>query len=131
MILITGGRCQGKLSFAMELLGGRRDGVGTVTADGTADSPKEALKADIVNHVELYIRQLMEKGEDPTGFVEGLIWDNPSAIVIADEIGLGIVPVEAFEREYREMAGRSCQKLAAASTEVYRVVCGIGMKIKG
>ena len=51
-------------------------------------------------------------------------------IVIADEIGNGIVPLDAFEREYREQTGRAEILLAKKADEVVRVICGIGQKIK-
>lgn len=136
MILIIGGRCQGKLSFARKLLcsagrDNRENDRDSIVADGAADSPDAVLQAEIVNHMELFIRQLMQSGEDTSQFVERFILENQSAVVIADEIGQGIVPVDAFEREYREMAGRLCQRLAAVSAEVYRIVCGVETKIKG
>lgn len=136
MILITGGQSQGKLAFAKKLWErelretGRSDFSGAATAEGGEDSYAKALEAGIVNHLELYIRRLMEEGEDFAGFVERLIDQNGEAVVIADEIGCGIVPADAFERDYRETDGRLCQQIAAASKEVYRVVCGIGVKIK-
>lgn len=54
----------------------------------------------------------------------------PQRIVITQEIGCGIVPVDAFERKYRELTGRICCQLAAASQEVWRVTAGIGQRIK-
>lgn len=136
MILITGGLCQGKRAFAERLcrreLGetGRSDFNCASMADGREDSYTKAFEARIINHLELYIRRLMEAGEDSADFVERLIGQNGEAVVIADEIGCGIVPADAFERDYRETDGRLCQQIAAASKEVYRVVCGIEMKIK-
>ena len=56
--------------------------------------------------------------------------ENPDTIVIADEIGNGIVPLDAFEREYREQTGRVEILLAKKADEVVRVICGIGQKIK-
>lgn len=56
--------------------------------------------------------------------------ENPDTIVIADEIGNGIVPLDAFEREYREQTGRAEILLAKKADEVIRVICGIGQKIK-
>ncbi len=55
---------------------------------------------------------------------------NDNCIIISDEIGNGIVPVEAFEREYRERTGRILIQLAQKAEEVERVICGIGQKIK-
>ena len=60
-----------------------------------------------------------------------LIRKNPELIIITDEIGCGIVPMDAGERIYRECAGRVCTELAAFSEKVYRVSCGIGVLIKG
>ena len=56
--------------------------------------------------------------------------EKPNTIVIADEIGNGIVPLDAFEREYREQTGRAEILLAKKADEVVRVICGIGQKIK-
>lgn len=132
MILIVGGSCQGKLTFAGTFLADKelREG-GVRIADGRSDRVEDAFAADIVNHAECYIRRLLATGEPPEVFVERLIKENPDVLVIADEIGYGIVSVSAFEREYRETDGRLCQRLAAASSQVYRVICGIGTKIKG
>lgn len=63
-------------------------------------------------------------------FASLLIRQNPAVVITADEIGCGIVPADAFEREYREVDGRICQQIAAASDAVFRVVCGIGTRIK-
>ena len=49
---------------------------------------------------------------------------------MTDEIGYGIVPMDLFQREYREKTGRICTELAERSEEVYRIICGIGMRIK-
>ena len=67
---------------------------------------------------------------DETGNMAELMQENPDAFVTADEIGCGIVPMEAFERDYRETDGRICQRIAAYSEEVHRVICGLGMRIK-
>ena len=52
-------------------------------------------------------------------------------MLITDEIGYGIVPTDAFYREYRETHGRVCTQIAAEAKEVHRVICGIGTVIKG
>ena len=60
-----------------------------------------------------------------------LILRNPEVVVVTDEVGCGIVPLEPFERDWREQTGRICTRLAAASRKVYRVILGIGKEIKG
>ncbi len=127
MIFIIGGQSQGKTEFAMELCRGIKT---ERAADGRTSEYREAMTAPLIIHLECYIRRLMEEGNDPAGFADRLMAENSKAVVLADEIGYGIVPADAFLREYRETDGRICQKIASFSDEVYRVVCGLGTRIK-
>lgn len=77
-----------------------------------------------------YIRKELKAGRTVAGLAEKLIERNPGLILVCDEVGYGVVPVDAFDREYRETVGRVCTKLASASKRVVRVVCGIGTVIK-
>ena len=52
-------------------------------------------------------------------------------IVIATEIGCGVIPLDRGERARREAAGQLSQLLAARAHVVVRVVCGIGQVLKG
>ena len=52
-------------------------------------------------------------------------------IVIADEIGCGVVPLDPSERERRERAGRLACMLADRADTVIRVVCGCPQFLKG
>ena len=52
-------------------------------------------------------------------------------IVIADEIGCGLVPLDASEREKRERAGRLAYMLAERADTVIRVVCGCPQILRG
>lgn len=152
MIFIIGGREQGKTAYAMELWKKRtlerrktKDlytvlnlsknpeacRVTARIADGRLETEEQTvMQADLITHFELFVRREMEAGRDPYAFAERLIQENPDAFVTADEIGCGIVPIEAFERDYRETDGRVCQRIAACSEEVHRVICGLGMRIK-
>ena len=51
-------------------------------------------------------------------------------VIIADEIGNGVVPMDANERSWRDIAGQILIELAKEATEVHRVVLGIGQRIK-
>ena len=51
-------------------------------------------------------------------------------IIITTETGCGLVPVDKAERELREKNGRANCALAENAQSVYRVVCGIGQRIK-
>jgi len=52
-------------------------------------------------------------------------------VVIATEVGGGIVPVDPEERAARERAGRLNCLLAERAETVVRVFCGIPMVLKG
>ena len=52
-------------------------------------------------------------------------------VVIATEVGGGVVPVDAKERAAREAAGRLACLLAQRAETVVRVVCGLPQTLKG
>ena len=52
-------------------------------------------------------------------------------VVIATEVGCGVVPVDPDERKWREDAGRLSCLLAARAETVVRVCCGIPQLLKG
>ena len=54
-----------------------------------------------------------------------------TVIFVTNEVGLGIVPADALSRRFRDLAGRCNQVIAAAADEVYFVVSGVPLKIKG
>lgn len=60
----------------------------------------------------------------------GLSGKHPDTVIICDEVGSGIVPLDSFEREYRERLGRLLCEIAAKAERVERIVCGIGQRIK-
>lgn len=53
------------------------------------------------------------------------------AIVIATEVGGGVVPVDPKERAFREAAGRLACLLAQRADTVIRVCCGLPQLLKG
>ncbi|WP_109614383.1 bifunctional adenosylcobinamide kinase/adenosylcobinamide-phosphate guanylyltransferase [Pseudaminobacter salicylatoxidans] len=50
--------------------------------------------------------------------------------VVANEVGLGIVPDNALARRFRDAAGRLNQKIAARATHVLFMVAGLPMQVK-
>ncbi|HUH03481.1 MAG TPA: bifunctional adenosylcobinamide kinase/adenosylcobinamide-phosphate guanylyltransferase [Kofleriaceae bacterium] len=61
----------------------------------------------------------------------GVIADRPGQVlVVTNEVGLGIVPEHALGRRFRDVAGRTHQRLAAAADEVYFGALGIMLRIK-
>lgn len=52
-------------------------------------------------------------------------------VVIATEIGGGVVPIDAAERRAREQAGRLACLLAERADNVVQLFCGIPKALKG
>lgn len=116
MILITGGAYQGKGDFAGRL------------AEDAARG--KAGKRRILEHIHLLIASEMREGREPFPVLERWMEEYPDIIFTVDELGCGIVPTNAFDREWRETTGRICCRLARRAEAVYRVTCGIAVQIK-
>ena len=63
-------------------------------------------------------------------FHETICAEQPDAVVVANEVGAGVVPVSAEDRAFREAVGRALCVMAQEAQQVTRVVCGIGVRIK-
>lgn len=126
MILIVGGAFQGKKKYAMQTLGLSEEDF----TDGSTCKPEEIFAAKAVSHFQEYIRRCMQQGQEVSSLAEELGKRNPDAVILANEMGSGVVPADAFDRAYREAVGRTCCELAKQAKEVHRVICGIGMVIR-
>lgn len=51
-------------------------------------------------------------------------------IIVANEVGLGIVPENKLAREFRDIAGRVNQLVARQADEVWFIAAGLPLKIK-
>ena len=51
-------------------------------------------------------------------------------IAVTNETGLGIIPMNAMARQFRDLAGSVNQRLAEAADSVIMTVCGIPVTIK-
>lgn len=108
MTLIVGPLFNGKRQAAMELLGCdeaelTRRAVWDVQDLAASSSDLEALAAELAEH----------------------------EVVIATEVGGGVVPTDPAERAAREAAGRLNCLLAKRADRVIRVFCGIPTVLKG
>lgn len=124
MQLIIGGFGAGQLEYAQEKY------PSLVFMDGAACSEEDLYSCEGIYDFQEFVKNYLGKSGDTGSLAEKIIEKNPHIIIVSNEVGYGIVPMDAFERAYREAVGRVCTKLAAASEEVVRVVCGIGTVIK-
>lgn len=123
--LILGGCFQGKLDFALQLTGLSQQEV----ADETM--PDAWVEKPILNRLHRLVYELLQQGEHPETVLENVLSYNPNAVILCDEIGCGVVPMGALERQYRETVGRICCGLARRAERVIRVQCGIPIVLKG
>ena len=124
MEMIIGGAFQGKTAYAKK----KYPDICWVEAKNLEEDV--LMQAQGVLGFHNYIKKELQKGNDLSGLAEKLIQNNAELILVSDEVGYGIVPIDAFERKYRECVGRVCTDLAAASAVVTRIVCGVGTVIK-
>lgn len=138
--LIVGGAFQGKTAYAKSAYPDLR------WCDGSVCEMDDIWEAEGILHLEAWIsrwmrgeenkaRQQKEKisrqAEEEVGrLVRRLLETNPDRVIVCTEIGYGLVPVDAFDRAYRETVGRICTGLAGKAAAVDRIVCGIDTRIK-
>ena len=127
MIMITGGAFQGKKNFASEHFGLQE----TDILNGENCDFEKIFSAKCVANYHLLVKRLIEEKVDPLEFTEKLCAENPKIVVIINEIGCGIIPIEKNDRIWREQTGRSGCIIAENSSAVIRISCGIPTIIKG
>ena len=76
------------------------------------------------------IRAAVNAGGDPRAFADRFCAEHPDAVIAANEVGAGVVPMCADERAFREAVGRTLCVIAQKAEQVTRCVCGIGVRIK-
>ncbi|MBO5293496.1 MAG: bifunctional adenosylcobinamide kinase/adenosylcobinamide-phosphate guanylyltransferase [Lachnospiraceae bacterium] len=127
MKLVLGGYAQGKLDYVLQKYGREACQI----YDGEIpEHTEEQGKTVVMNHFHNWVKERMKNGGCPEKEIQLFLNRCQDCVVISDEIGNGIVPMEAFEREYRERTGRILVELAKQAEEVERVICGIGQRIK-
>lgn len=127
MKLVIGGYAQGKLNYVR----GKYDVEAGKIYDGEIPENLEEEKGTVViNHFHNWVKKKIANDGCPETEIFAFVEKYPDCIIISDEVGNGIVPIEAFEREYRERTGRILVEIAKKAEEVERVICGIGQKIK-
>lgn len=113
MILVVGGRGAGKRRYVEEL-GYSENEIAEAVLD------ERPVLADL--HV--FLRGTEDVGEE---VLEAIL---RKKVVMCNEVGCGIVPMDAAERAWRDRVGRTCALLAARAERVMRICCGIPVCLK-
>ena len=124
MELIIGGAYQGKLTWAVKEKGFDASGL----FDLSEGFPTCAFSC--FYHLEALSRRAVEEGLSADEMLDRLAPFIENSIVISREIGSGIVPMDAFERLWREQHGRLLAMLASRADRVTRIFCGLAEVLK-
>jgi len=88
----------------------------------------------LVDCLTLWLSNLMHAGRDIAGETERLMAALAGAggpvVLVANEVGLGIVPETALGRAFRDRAGGLNQRVAAAAERVIFMAAGLPMLLK-
>lgn len=85
----------------------------------------DKANSEELNELESYIQDQIKK------LLEAVKKTNLYFVIVSNEIGMGIVPENKLARIYGDFVGRANQLISKYSNEVYFVVSGIPMKVKG
>lgn len=121
MHLIIGGAYQGKTTYACSLYPDLQ------LVSGYDCSVEELLEAEGVLHLEGLVRRLSMEEKEVSDILD-LLQDK--TVIVCDEVGCGLVPIQKEDRVFRETCGRVLEALAKEADSVERLVCGIPMYLK-
>lgn len=125
MYFIFGGRCQGKLEYAKRLYGEE-----LTVCDLKYCDINDAFSADIIINIQESVSTLLKIKISPSEYFKDNIEKFNGKILIGNEIGCGVVPIDAFEREWRDETGWVYQFISSKAKRVDRVWAGIGQTLK-
>ncbi|MEG2097423.1 MAG: bifunctional adenosylcobinamide kinase/adenosylcobinamide-phosphate guanylyltransferase [Pseudoflavonifractor sp.] len=117
MTLIISGTGQGKPAYVLEKL--------HLGPEDIACDPEAAREKPVLGKLEEWLRNHPEPDWD------GLLAANPNLVILCDEVGCGVVPMDPAERAWRELVGRTCCHLASRAQCVQRLFCGLATNLKG
>jgi len=90
--------------------------------------------AVLLDCLTLWLSNLLAAGRDPAAAGAALIALLPRltgpAVLVSNEVGLGIVPATQLGRDFRDHAGRLNQAVAEAAQRVYWVAAGLPLLLK-
>ena len=113
MILVIGACASGKLDYVKSLGYSDQD-----IANSVLDGRKVVYNLQNV---------VFRDPANALGLLDDLL---QKEVVVCDEVGSGVIPLERSEREAREATGRLCIQLAQRASRVVRLVCGLATVIK-
>jgi adenosylcobinamide kinase/adenosylcobinamide-phosphate guanylyltransferase len=91
----------------------------------------------VLDCLTLWLSNLMERGRtseaisrEITQLIAAARVSRALVVIVSNELGMGLVPVESRSRRFRDLMGQMNQRIAAAADEVYFLMAGIPLKLK-
>lgn len=120
MDLIIGGAYQGKLDYAKNTFSVKDEDICVCVPDMEPDFTKKCFV-----HFENYVLRCLREDCEITSDLR------PDAVIIADDIFCGVVPMDTEVRAWREDTGRVLTALSLKADTVTRLFCGLPLRLKG
>ena len=122
---VIGGTAQGKLKYVLD-----KNNLTKEDVCNGEECDYNNINKRVLYNFHLLCRRLLNDNINILSFVEALLEKNNDIIIISDEIGCGIVPLDKEERIWREETGRACTNIAKKAAIVIRVMAGVPVIIK-
>ncbi|MCQ2969228.1 MAG: bifunctional adenosylcobinamide kinase/adenosylcobinamide-phosphate guanylyltransferase [Clostridium sp.] len=122
---IIGGMAQGKLKYVLD-----KNNLTKQDVCNGEECDYNNINKKVLYNFHLLCRRLLKDNINIHSFLEELFKKNNDIIIISNEIGYGIVPLDKEERIWREETGRACTTIAKKAAIVTRVMAGIPVNIK-
>ena len=133
MIFVFGGAYQGKLDFAKGKFNIEDERIFTTTeseTDFVGAHEKEVENALIIDKIEDFCFACAKEGIEARDYLAEHREKLKDKIIISRDVSQGLVPMDPLERAYREMMGRMMIYLSGEAEQVYRVLAGLGQRIR-
>ncbi|GMG81056.1 bifunctional adenosylcobinamide kinase/adenosylcobinamide-phosphate guanylyltransferase [Paralimibaculum aggregatum] len=89
----------------------------------------------LVDCLTLWLSNLLHHGRDPeaetAALLAALAAAPGAAVLVSNELGMGLAPMNALGRAFRDAQGRLNQRIAAAADRVEFVAAGLPLTLKG
>ena len=92
---------------------------------------EDVKKSGLIINLHSGVKNLLLKNINALEFFETKIELLKQCVITGDEISGGIIPVEKFERQWRDETGKIYQFLASEAEIVDRVFAGLAIRLKG
>ena len=85
---------------------------------------------NLVLNLQAGTKNLLSRNINVLEFFEARLEILRNSILIGDEISSGVIPIEKFERQWRDETGRLYQFLAKEADTVDRIFAGLPLRLK-